>query len=567
MVAGRYAIRDELGRGGMGVVWRADDQVIGRQVALKELPPPQGLSGDSKSVYLERVLREARTAGRLNDPAVVTVFDVVSENGTTYIVMELVEAPTLADIIAAEGPIDPRRVASIGLQVLGALETAHAAGIVHRDVKPSNIMVSAGDKVKLADFGIARAMDDPNLTMTGGIMGSPGYMAPELFAGSQPAPPSDLWALGASLFHAVEGRSPFSRETTAATMHAIMYDDPRLSRVQGPLAQLIMGLLAQPTEARLTAQAARQLLSRPISDETRVVDNSTQVADAPTVQVHAVARDTRPREPWQEQYPADVPLAAPAPANWAAEDQWDTAQPKKSANRTRMMMWSGAAVVVAGALVAVFLISPGSKEDPAVAGKANVANVQDDGVQNGSTIPMAPTLAPSTVSSASAAPPPSTVTVTKPAGTPSKQPKPPPGEQQVGAPPPAPPDKPQRNLIQITRYNHPAGPHFTATPGVPAPGGFNREFPMGWLVRESEPGTKRLYACQLKGSEDRMTSVDPGCEGNNQVGVLGYVFTGKPAGVNSRGLFRCTYSGGHYDSTDAKCEGFKTEFQFGWILV
>lgn len=554
VVAGRYAIRDELGRGGMGVVWRADDQVIGRQVALKELPPPQGLSGNGKSAYLERVLREARTAGRLNDPAVVTVYDVVSENGTTFIVMELVQAPTLADVIAAEGPLPPARVATIGRQVLGALETAHAAGIVHRDVKPSNIMVSAGDKVKLADFGIARAMDDPNLTMTGGIMGSPGYMAPELFAGSAPAPASDLWALGATLFHAVEGRSPFSRETTAATMHAIMYDDPRLTRVQGPLAQLIMGLLAQPVETRLTARAAREMLGRPIPEQTQAID------DPPTVQVRPVSRDTRPHEPWQDQYAPEAPLAAPT---WSPRD--DAAEPRKS--RGRVYLWSGAAAAVAaGVLVAVYLVAP---EDTTAAGTSNVANVDDAGAQNDSTIPVAPTLAttPSTVSSAPTKPPPGTVTVTVSSGTPSTQPKPPPGQQPVGTPPAPPPDKPQRNLVQLTRYNHPAGPHFTATPGVPAPSGFNREFPMGWLVRDAEPGTKRLYACQLKGSDDRMTSVDPGCEGNNQVGVLGFVFTSKPAGANSRGYYRCTYSGGHYDSTDAKCEGFTTEFQFGWILA
>ncbi|WP_217279973.1 serine/threonine-protein kinase [Kibdelosporangium persicum] len=552
----------------MGVVWRADDQVIGRQVALKELPPPQGISGKDRAVYLERVLREARTAGRLNDPAVVTVFDVVTENGTTFIVMELVEAPTLADVIAAEGPMRADRVASIGLQVLGALQTAHAAGIVHRDVKPSNIMVLPGDRVKLADFGIARAMDDPNLTMTGGIMGSPGYMAPELFAGSQPSPATDLWALGATLFHAVEGRSPFSRETTAATMHAIMYDDPRLTRCEGPLAQAIMGLLAQPAETRLTVAGAREMLSRPVSDRTQVVDSSTQVVDAPTVQVHAVRRDTRPREPWQESYPEDVPLATPAPVSWA-EDPWEQQGSRKSGSRNRVLMLSGAAVVVVGALLAVFLISPGGGEGEATPASSNVAKAGATEPPNEIASPLMPSSAPpssSSSSTVSSAPPVSTVTVTKP-GTPAKQPKPPAGQQPVGTPPPPPADKPQRTLVQITRYNHPAGPHFTATPGVPAPAGFNREFPMGWLVKDSEAGTKRLYACHLKGSDDRMTSVDPGCEGHTQVGVLGYIFTSKPAGVNSRGLYRCTYSGGHYDSTDAKCEGYNPEFQFGWVLV
>ncbi|MCE7011361.1 serine/threonine protein kinase [Kibdelosporangium philippinense] len=546
----------------MGVVWRADDQVIGRQVALKELPPPQGVSGNERSVYLERVLREARTAGRLNDPAVVTVYDVVSENGATFIVMELVEAPTLADIIAAEGPMAADRVASIGRQVLGALETAHAAGIVHRDVKPSNIMVMPNDRVKLADFGIARAMDDPNLTMTGGIMGSPGYMAPELFSGSQPSPASDLWALGATLFHAVEGRSPFSRETTAATMHAIMYDDPQLTRCQGPLLQVILGLLTQSPESRLTVAGTRELLSAPVSDSTQVVDNQTQVVDVPTVQVHAVRRDTRPREPWQEAHPEDAPLAAPAPVSWASEDQWGTpSAEKKNGNRKRVLLLSGAGVVVVGALLAVFLILPGGGQDNQASGKP-VANVGETEAQSEIATPVLPSSAPPS-STVSSSPPPTTVTVTKS----EKPPKPQPGQSVGASPPPPAADKPQRNLIQITRYNHPKGPHFTATPGVPAPGGFNREFPMGWLVQDSEPGTKRLYACQLKGSEDRMTSVDPGCEGHTQVGVLGYIFTGKPAGVNSRGLYRCTYSGGHYDSTDAKCEGYNTEFQFGFILV
>ncbi|WP_342717294.1 serine/threonine-protein kinase [Lentzea albida] len=193
LVAGRYATIRELGRGGMGVVWLAEDRVIGRQVALKEL----------RTTETERVLREARTAGRLNSPNVVGIYDVIVEHGVTYLVMELVEAPTLSEVMARRS-LTEDEVANIGLQTLNALEAAHAAGIVHRDVKPSNIMVLPDGRVKLADFGIARAMDDPGLTATGGIMGSPGYMAPELFAGKQPSPASDLWALGATMFHAVE---------------------------------------------------------------------------------------------------------------------------------------------------------------------------------------------------------------------------------------------------------------------------------------------------------------------------------------------------------------------------
>jgi serine/threonine protein kinase len=186
--------------------------------------------------------------------------------------MELVEAPTLADIMAAQGPLDSDRVAKIGLALLSALEVAHAAGIVHRDVKPSNVMLLPGDRVKLADFGIARAMDDPGHTASG-VLGSPGYMAPELFNGGFPSPGSDLWALGATLFHAVEGRGPFHRDTTAATLHAIMYEEPRLELCRGPLRDVIMGLLtADPYQRWLPAQVRQVLSGGPQLAATRPVD-------------------------------------------------------------------------------------------------------------------------------------------------------------------------------------------------------------------------------------------------------------------------------------------------------
>jgi serine/threonine protein kinase len=547
VVAGRYAIREELGRGGMGVVWRADDQVIGRQVALKELPAPHGLTGDERAVYLERILREARTAGRLNDPAVVTVFDVVSENGVTYIVMELVEAPTLADVIAEGGALPAERVAAVGAQVLGALQSAHAAGIVHRDVKPSNIMVLPGDRVKLADFGIARAMDDPSLTMTGGIMGSPGYMAPELFSGSSPAPASDLWALGATLFHAVEGRAPFHRETTAATMHAIMYDDPSLTRCQGPLAQVIMGLLAQSAETRLTAARARELLT----SATKVIADPTQVVDAPTVQVEAVSRDTLPREPWQESYPPELPLAAPS---WGAEEEWT---PRKKPRGRRIALLAGAAGLVVAALVAVFLISPSAQQGEASGepGTSAVAVAEVAGRQTPSGLPsLSLSAAPASGPSAAA-----TVTVTKPAGSSASQ-KPPPSGQQ----PPA--QQPQRALVVLTRYNHPTGWHVSATSGVPAPSGFVKEYPLGSLVAAAEPNAQKIFACKQNTSDDRFTSLNPTCEGHKVVATLGYIFSSAPAGAKANALYRCTYSGGHFDSIHADCEGYKMESRLGYLL-
>ncbi|GAB2958287.1 serine/threonine protein kinase [Amycolatopsis acidiphila] len=257
-IAGRYALLAELGRGGMGVVWRAEDRVIGRQVAIKELRLPDGAE---ETVHSERVLREVRTGGRLNDPAVVTVFDVVSEQGGTYIVMELVEAPTLSELVRRHGPLPAAQAASIGRQVLTALQAAHEAGIVHRDVKPGNIMVAPNGRVKLTDFGIAQAVDDPRLTTSGMIIGSPAFMAPERVAGNEAVPASDLWSLGATLFFAVEGAMAFERPTTAATLHAIMTEVPYLSRTQGPLASAIMGLLIASPDARIAAAQAHHLLA------------------------------------------------------------------------------------------------------------------------------------------------------------------------------------------------------------------------------------------------------------------------------------------------------------------
>ncbi|MFB9689136.1 serine/threonine-protein kinase [Amycolatopsis plumensis] len=258
VVAGRYLLLGELGRGGMGVVWRAQDQVIGRQVAVKELRLPDA---ESAAVFSERALREVRTGGRLNDPAIVTVYDVVTDGGTTFIVMELVEAPSLADLVRQRGPMPAAQAARLGERVLAALQAAHAAGIVHRDVKPANILVAPDGRVKLTDFGIAHAVDDPRLTTSGMIVGSPAFMAPERVEGRDATPASDLWSLGATLFFAVEGSIPFERATTAATLHAIMTEIPYLTRGQGPIAAAILGLLVTNPDARLTAAQAQNLLT------------------------------------------------------------------------------------------------------------------------------------------------------------------------------------------------------------------------------------------------------------------------------------------------------------------
>ncbi|HMG42864.1 MAG TPA: serine/threonine-protein kinase [Acidimicrobiales bacterium] len=264
VVAGRYRLESVLGRGGMGVVWRASDTLIERTVALKELRPP---AGEESSSFVERALREARNAGRLNHPAIVAVHDVIAPTGddpVVYIVMEYVDAPSLAEVIDRDGPpLPPARAAAMGLGILDALTVAHTMGIVHRDIKPHNVLVPGDDKVKLTDFGIALAAEDSRLTRSG-VMGTHAYLAPECFDDGQVGPATDLWALGATLFHSVAGQAPFERPTTTATLRAILFEDPPAPPCGPPLADVITGLLTRTVERRLTGGAARELLEQAV---------------------------------------------------------------------------------------------------------------------------------------------------------------------------------------------------------------------------------------------------------------------------------------------------------------
>jgi serine/threonine protein kinase len=259
---GRYALVRELGRGGMGIVWLAKDTVLGRDVAVKELMVPGGIPVDQRAEYAERVLREARIASRLADPGVVTIHDLIKENNDTFIVMELIDAPTLEELVNKNGPMPARKVAKLGDELLSVLEVAHEAEIVHRDVKPSNVMVPSRGPAKLTDFGIAQSYDDPKLTSIGTIIGSPAYMSPERMQGGPPSHMWDLWALGATLFFAAEGRGAFERATLPATMVAVMTEQAELRRSQGALADLIVGLLQHDPAERIRIPAARALIER-----------------------------------------------------------------------------------------------------------------------------------------------------------------------------------------------------------------------------------------------------------------------------------------------------------------
>ncbi len=283
---GRYRLIRELGRGGMGAVWLGQDTMLGREVAVKELAVPGGVPPEERDVYQERVIREARLASRLADPAVVTVYDLIKDNGQTYIVMELIDAPTLTDLVARTGPLNGGKVASLARQLLSALEAAHEAGIVHRDVKPGNVMVPAKGTAKLTDFGIAQSLDDPRLTATGALIGSPAYMSPERFSGHEASPAWDLWALGATLFYASEGYGPFERDTTSATMLAVMTERPQPAKATGQLAALIVALLEPDPDRRIGAEHARRLIED-LPEATRHVDpghrpGSTKIDPGPS---------------------------------------------------------------------------------------------------------------------------------------------------------------------------------------------------------------------------------------------------------------------------------------------
>jgi tRNA A-37 threonylcarbamoyl transferase component Bud32 len=261
VVAGRYELLDRLGQGAMGTVWRARDQVLHREVAVKEVRLPELMSDRDRAVLRERTLREARVSAKLSHPGVVTVYDVVEAGGTPWIVMELVAARSLDQVLAEDGPLSPRRAAKTGGMLLGALASAHSAGIVHRDVKPGNVLVTSGGRAVLTDFGIAAVEGDPALTQTGMVMGTPGFCAPERIRGEPATPASDLWSLGATLYAAVEGRGPFEGHgEPMAVLASIVHSDPPPAPSAGPLGAVIGALMSKDPARRPDAAAASRLL-------------------------------------------------------------------------------------------------------------------------------------------------------------------------------------------------------------------------------------------------------------------------------------------------------------------
>ncbi|MFI5839712.1 protein kinase [Catenuloplanes sp. NPDC051500] len=261
-LAGRYTLLRALGQGAMGRVWLARDEMLRRDVAVKELVPPPGLSEAETAQLRERSLREARAIAQLSHSNAVRIFDVLIDGGDPWIVMEFIPSQPLHSVLRAEGPLSPAAAARIGLAVLAALSAAHRVGVLHRDVKPANVLLGTDGRIMLTDFGLATVEDDPAMTRTGIVLGSPAYLAPERAIGEPAGPASDLWSLGATLYAAVEGRSPYARSSSIATLAALATELPAPPQRAGTLFPVLEGLLRKDPARRINAIEAERLLQQ-----------------------------------------------------------------------------------------------------------------------------------------------------------------------------------------------------------------------------------------------------------------------------------------------------------------
>lgn len=308
LLARRYRLVTQVGRGGMGTVWQAHDEVLGRDVAVKEVILPHGLTDEERAVHHKRTFREARTAARLSHPGVVAVYDVVEEDDRPWIIMELIKARSLDQVIKQDGPMGPRRAAEIARQMLAALHAAHEAGVLHRDVKPSNVLITGtgrmGERAVLTDFGIATASGDATLTQTGLVMGSPAYIAPERARGRVAGPASDLWSLGVTLYAMLHGKSPFERPEPMAALVAVISDEPDPPEKGGRLVPVIEGLLRKNPDQRMDAIEAGRMLDDIVRQET--IDTQRTMAVEYPVDGAPGTQTTMPEAPGESPRPADA---------------------------------------------------------------------------------------------------------------------------------------------------------------------------------------------------------------------------------------------------------------------
>ncbi|MEU2853540.1 serine/threonine-protein kinase [Streptomyces syringium] len=374
LIAGRYRLLERVGRGGMGTVWRAEDELLDRQVALKQLHVSPYLEEDELATLYERTRREARSAARINHPNVVVVHDVVEHDGLPCIVMEYVPSTTLGDVLR-QGTVSPDEAARIGRGMIAALRAAHAAGVLHRDVKPGNVLLGEDGRIVLTDFGIAQSTGTSTLTKTGEMVGSIDYIAPERVKGAKPGPASDLWALGATLYQALEGRPPFRKDTAVETAYAIAMDPLEPPLRAGPLTRLIETLLAKEPDLRPPAELAEQILREPVAEvETaylRIPERRTERTTASTCAPTAVepsGRDEPAGPPGPAEAADTAGTVAPPRSFDAAGEPAGAAAREGGGRRTRTLLWGATAAVVAGLAAGAFFMTwdagPGQDTDP-----------------------------------------------------------------------------------------------------------------------------------------------------------------------------------------------------------
>ncbi|MFJ9005364.1 protein kinase [Streptomyces canus] len=394
LIAGRYRLLSPLGEGGMGTVWRARDEVLNREVAVKEVRAPHGLATSEVERLYARLEREAWAAARVANRNVVTVYDVATQDGRPWIVMELVRGISLAELLDAEGPLSPQRTAHIGAEVLSALRAAHEAGVLHRDVKPANVLLSNDGRVVLTDFGIAQVEGSSALTMTGEVIGSPEFLAPERALGRTPGPESDLWSLGVLLYAAVEGNSPFRQNTPLSTLRAIVDEELPPPYRAGPLTPVIEGLLRKDPAERLPADRAEQELRIIGAGGTPRADTMQGAPYAPTM---AAPFPQPPTAPYR---PAPTPTSTPV----------TTSGPPDRNRRTAVVLIAGLVVLalaIAGLTYGLLNRDNGDKDgstakdtDPAVSSPAQTKTDEPSD-----------TPSPSRSESTTSAPPPQSVKV------------------------------------------------------------------------------------------------------------------------------------------------------------
>jgi len=339
LIAGRYTVGREIGRGGMGAVWLGRDDVLGRDVALKRI----GMVPGASSPDFERAEREARLAARLNHPHVVAVYDLVDDGTDHWLVMEYVEGVTVSALIKRDGALSPDEAAALVRQAADALAAAHAAGIVHRDVKPSNMLVNPDGELKLSDFGIARAQADASLTQTGLVTGSPAYLAPEVASGATATEASDVWSLGASLFHALAGHPPYDvSDNLMGALYRIVHEEPPRLPDPGWLGPVLEHTMTREPAERWTMAEVRHFLDQgpdaTIHPAPMVADDhdGTRILQATPEEPMAV--------PPVELYPA---LVAPPPSTHRHR-------------RGALWPWIAAVALVAVAVIAIAALTSGN---------------------------------------------------------------------------------------------------------------------------------------------------------------------------------------------------------------